>query len=101
MLRFNGRESISKPFHFELELATENPELPLKDLLGKGGSLTIHDENAEAERSVRGMVTAAKGLEHRMRFSVYRIVPAFSGKRQENAFADSPIRSIFLTVKIC
>ena len=27
--------------------------------------------------------------------------PAFSGKRQDNAFADSPIRSILLTAKIC
>jgi len=43
VLRFNGRESISKPFHFEWELATENPELPLKDLLGKGGLLTIYE----------------------------------------------------------
>ena len=74
VLRFNGQESISKPFRFEIEVATENPELPLKELLGKGALLSFVDSNEEPQRRVRGMVTAAQGLEHRVRFSVYRLV---------------------------
>ncbi|MDU1800105.1 MAG: contractile injection system protein, VgrG/Pvc8 family, partial [Pseudomonas aeruginosa] len=55
--RMEGREELGRPFAYELELISENPDLPLDGLLGKPASLALelHDGS---RRHFHGIVAA-------------------------------------------
>src|SRR6185312_5359301 len=46
---FNGSEAISQPFHFDLDLQSENNSIKFQDVVGKNVTLRIYDEDG-AER---------------------------------------------------
>ena len=59
VVTFVGREAISQPFHFELELVSKNPSVPFSDVIDQqatlgmtwdGGALPIHGVVAHVEQ---------------------------------------------------
>ena len=63
VLEFTGREALNQPFHFELELVSDNPALELESLLHKAAYLAIGQDGA----GIHGQV--------------YRVAQGESGKR--------------------
>ena len=63
VLEFTGRETLNQPFHFELELVSDNPALELESLLHKAAYLAIGQDGA----GIHGQV--------------YRVSQGESGKR--------------------
>jgi len=53
---FNGSETISRLFHFDLDLLSENDSISFKDVVGKNVTLRIFDANG-AERHWNGFIT--------------------------------------------
>lgn len=73
-----GREKISTPYEFELELVSRNPAADLNGLLGKSALLTMADHSGEL-RDVHGLIREAEQLHTANLFTHYRIwiVPRF------------------------
>ncbi len=69
---FRGEHALSSPFWCELEIASENSELDLAALIGKGGLLTLFD--ARTPQYVHGEVVQADYLAAGKRFVSYRLV---------------------------
>ena len=63
VLEFSGREAISQPFAFELELVSERPDLDLESLLHQSAFLAL----SQASNGIHGQI--------------YRIAQGESGKR--------------------
>ncbi|MDR7025616.1 type VI secretion system Vgr family protein [Pseudomonas peli] len=63
VLEFNGREAISQPFEFELELVSERPDLDLESLLHQAAFLAFD----QAGHGIHGQI--------------YRVAQGESGKR--------------------
>ena len=63
VLEFNGREAISQPFEFELELVSERPDLDLESLLHQAAFLAFD----QAAHGIHGLI--------------YRVAQGESGKR--------------------
>ncbi|MHA6495051.1 type VI secretion system Vgr family protein [Pseudomonas borbori] len=63
VLEFTGREAISQPFEFELELVSERPDLDLESLLHQSAFLTF----SQAGNGIHGQI--------------YRVAQGESGKR--------------------
>ncbi|NQD95932.1 type VI secretion system tip protein VgrG, partial [Pseudomonas sp. CrR25] len=63
VLEFSGREAISQPFEFELELISERPDLDLESLLHQPAFLAL----SPADSGIHGLV--------------YRIAQGDSGRR--------------------
>ncbi|WP_300652979.1 type VI secretion system tip protein TssI/VgrG [Pseudomonas sp.] len=63
VLEFSGREAISQPFEFELELVSERPDLDLESLLHQAAFLAL----SEAGNGIHGQI--------------YRVAQGESGKR--------------------
>ncbi|WP_339459845.1 type VI secretion system Vgr family protein [Pseudomonas sp. EA_105y_Pfl2_R69] len=63
VLEFSGREAISQPFEFELELVSERPDLDLESLLHQSAFLAL----SQAGNGIHGQI--------------YRVAQGESGKR--------------------
>ena len=63
VLEFNGREAISQPFEFELEMVSERPDLDLESLLHQAAFLAFD----QAAHGIHGLI--------------YRVAQGESGKR--------------------
>jgi len=60
VFRMSGREAISEPFRFEVDLVSQDPELALDGLVGREGVLTI--TRTEQTRKVHGMIESMELL---------------------------------------
>ncbi len=58
--RMEGREELGRPFAYELELISENPDLPLDGLLGKPASLALELHDAAGGISTASSPLAAR-----------------------------------------
>jgi len=58
--RMSGREAISEPFRFEVDLVSQDPDLALDEFVGKEGVLTI--TRLEQTRKVHGMLESMELL---------------------------------------
>lgn len=68
---FTGSEAVSQPFHFDLDLLSENDSIKFQDIVGKNVTLRIHDIDG-AERHWNGFISRfAQGGQDR-RFTSYR-----------------------------
>ena len=38
---FNGTEGLSRPFNFELDMLSEDPDIPFADIIGKNVTVSI------------------------------------------------------------
>ncbi len=76
VLSFTGKERVSTPYSFQLELVSEDKNLPLRQLLGWDGLLTMHLEGRPV-RYVHGVVHSFSLLDAGRRFARYQceIVP--------------------------
>ncbi|GAB0115117.1 type VI secretion system Vgr family protein [Acidisoma sp. C75] len=52
--RFEGRESLTQPYVFEIDLVSEDADLPLDDLIGQPASLSL--SLGETTRQIHGIV---------------------------------------------
>ena len=70
--RMEGREELGRPFAYELELISENPDLPLDGLLGKPASLALelHDGS---RRHFHGIVAACSQGSGNGQFASYQV----------------------------
>ena len=64
-----GSEGISKPYHFYIELASEDAEVDFDSVLYKSALLTIRGE--QGERQVHGMICAFEQAEEREHYTSY------------------------------
>ncbi len=83
---FRGEEGMSKLYEFEIDLASETPDVAFDDVLGKPALLTIHTKEEDV-RHVHGIVSCFEEIGARPRRTLYRatIVPRFwtLGLRQD------------------
>ena len=63
VLEFTGREAISQPFVFELELISERPDLDLESLLHQPAFLAFAPGGKGTERIVSREVLTALGIQ--------------------------------------
>ncbi|BCX16617.1 MAG: hypothetical protein KatS3mg117_0299 [Geminicoccaceae bacterium] len=57
--RLHGREEFGRPFRYELEALSEKDDLPIRDLLGTGMTVTIARRDG-SERHLHGLVARAE-----------------------------------------
>ncbi|MEL7560774.1 type VI secretion system tip protein TssI/VgrG [Stutzerimonas chloritidismutans] len=69
VLAFTGREAISQPFRFELELISEHPELNLQSLLHKPAFLAL----SPAGHGIHGVIHRVAQGESGKRLTRYRV----------------------------
>ncbi|ANI17267.1 type IV secretion protein Rhs [Pseudomonas citronellolis] len=72
VLRFHGREAISQPYRFELELVSERPGLDLEALLHKPAFLAF----SPAGPGIHGLIQQAGQGDAGQRLTRYRVVLA-------------------------
>ena len=70
VLAFTGRDAISEPYRFELELVSERPDLDLEDLLQRSAYLSFDTEGA----GVHGHIHQAAQGESGRRLTRYHVV---------------------------
>src|SRR5881296_1188490 len=68
---FTGTESISRLFHFDLDLLSENDSIKLQDLVGKNVTLRIFDAEG-AERHWNGFISRFSQGSQDRRLTAYR-----------------------------
>lgn len=75
---FTGRETVSAPFEFTIELVSTSSSIDMPSLLGKRALLTIADKSG-ATRPVHGYIRQIEQLHTATRFTHYRceLVPRF------------------------
>lgn len=59
--RLRGREELGRPFRYELEALAEKDDLPIRDLLGTGVTVTLTRRDG-SERHLHGLVARAEFL---------------------------------------
>ncbi len=69
VLEFRGREAISQPYHFDLELVSERPDLDLESLLHRPAFLAFAPDGS----GVHGLVHQAAQGESSKRLTRYRL----------------------------
>ncbi|QXH45423.1 type VI secretion system tip protein VgrG [Pseudomonas xanthosomatis] len=69
VLSFTGREAISQPYRFELELVSEQPDIDLESLLHQQAFLTFGDDG----QGIHGQVYQAAQSDAGQRLQRYRI----------------------------
>ncbi|MBC9248647.1 type IV secretion protein Rhs [Pseudomonas alcaligenes] len=70
VLAFHGREVLDQPYHFEVELVSEQPDLDLQALLGQAAFLAF----SPAGQGIHGLVLEAAQGESGKRLTRYRLV---------------------------
>ena len=77
---FTGKEDVSQPYAYPLELACEDADLDFNSVMGKPGVLTLIGDHDNVERHVHGIVHSICWVRQIQRFSVYRVelVPQLS-----------------------
>jgi type VI secretion system secreted protein VgrG len=70
VIRFEGEEALSTPFHFNLDLAMEETEPDFESILGKPGLLTI--EGSEGTRYVSGIISKFEQTGEPTRLTQYK-----------------------------
>ncbi len=70
VLEFSGREAISQPYRFELELVSERPDLDLESLLHQSAFLAFTADGA----GIHGQIHRAAQGESGKRLTRYRLV---------------------------
>ncbi len=70
VLQFHGREAVSQPYRFELELVSERPDLDLESLLQRSAFLAFNRDGA----GIHGQVYHAAVGESGKRLTRYRLV---------------------------
>src|SRR5436305_9333329 len=68
---FAGSESISKLFHFDLDLLSENDSLKFQDIVGKSVTLRIFDPNG-GERHWNGFISRFSQSSRDRRLTAYQ-----------------------------
>lgn len=58
VVRFTGEEAISRPFRFEIELASARSDIDLSAPLGRMASFGLRQEGGQGERKIHGIVSA-------------------------------------------
>ena len=57
---FSGREEMSRPFHFQIALIADKPDIELESLIGEPALLTLHGQGGDAltayTRHVHGVI---------------------------------------------
>ncbi len=75
VFRFTGKESISQPFEFEIELISDNPNLDLLAPVGQAASLTLIGrlyDGSRYKRYIHGVIEEFVQLAAGIRHSRYR-----------------------------
>ncbi len=72
VIRFKGREALSRLFRVELELAAEDAELDFEQFVGKAGVLTLLEEEEEP-RYFHGVVSRFEQWETGIRLTTYHV----------------------------
>lgn len=70
---FTGKESVSHPFKYQLELVCDNAELDFDFITGRPGVITFFNHEKEAERYIHGFVNKISQTRHENRFTTYHI----------------------------
>ena len=71
---FDGQESLSTPFQWNVTVATEDANLDLSNLVNKSALLTLLGEKANpTERLIHGFISSASYLSTGNRFSLYQL----------------------------
>lgn len=68
----SGVESISRPFHFELGLLSEDPEIDFTKIVGQPITITLDLHGANEPRYVHGHIRSFTQLRNRDGFAHYR-----------------------------
>jgi type VI secretion system secreted protein VgrG len=71
VLGFEGSETLSRPFEFDIELVSMEKEVDLKKIVGEPASLKV--DGPEAPRYVHGIVTRMELTDVLPKRSVYRV----------------------------
>ena len=98
--RFEGREQLSTPYRFDLDLIADDPNLKLRDMVGRKGLIRLQIAGGPGQRPIHGVITeftyAGEAPDDRHRYSA-RLEPrlALLGRRVRNQlFAVSGSQSI-------
>jgi type VI secretion system secreted protein VgrG len=77
VIRFEGREGLSRPFHFNIELASLDSSVDFDGLVGKPGLLTIL--YPDGERLVNGRILSFEQTREGTEYTYYqaRLTPLF------------------------
>ena len=59
---FTGREAISEPFHFRLELVSEDAKIKFDDIIGKKVTFGVNGEQSTERREINGVVLSFSQL---------------------------------------
>ncbi len=71
---FDGQESLSTPFQWNVTVATEDANLDLSNLINKSALLTLLGEGSNpTERLIHGFISSASYLSTSNRFSLYQL----------------------------
>ncbi|MCC7497231.1 MAG: type VI secretion system tip protein VgrG [Bryobacterales bacterium] len=76
---FTGREAISEPFHFHLEMISEDPKIAFQDLIGKKVTFGLMGENEAPALTLNGVVVSLTQLPSSFRIARYHadVSPSF------------------------
>ncbi|MDQ1328961.1 MAG: type secretion system secreted protein VgrG, partial [Candidatus Poribacteria bacterium] len=101
VLRFDGVEGISKPFHYRLKLASLDSGIDFTTIIGNSAYLTINGETGE--RYVNGIITKFIQAEARSRYTIYyaELVPIvwlLSMRNNSRIFQEMSIQDIITGV---
>jgi len=72
--RLSGTEHVSQPFHYQLELLSENGELDPDKILGKPLAVELASQPSAAPRYIHGLVSEFSQGGYEERFHQYRAV---------------------------
>lgn len=71
LARMTGYEELGRPFEYQLELLSENHEIPLKDLIGQNVTVRLEMPQQNRTRYFNGFVSRFAHVGARERFAVY------------------------------
>lgn len=100
VVRFNGTEQISEPFHFNLELAVaKDTIIDFDSIIGKSAVLTLYGAESTEERYISGIVSSFVQSNTGVRYTHYyaELVPTIwllSQKKQSQIFQNKTVPKI-------
>ncbi len=100
--RLRGREELGRPFRYELEALSEKDDLPIRDLLGTGVTVTLARRDG-SERYLHGLVGRAEFLGTEGPYARYGLLLVpwlwFLGRRTDcRIFQDETVPAILEAV---
>jgi len=73
LVSLRGKEALSQPYRFDLDLMSENPDLDFDDIVGRPGFITFKSYESEFERHINGIINKFEQSKQGRRFTTYHV----------------------------